>query len=343
MYESYFGLREPPFSVTPNPRFFFTNSSCREAFATLCYGVEQRKGIVVVTGEAGTGKTTLLKMFMHRASASVHASYILDPHLSFAELLRCTLAVLGLEGAGDRLTITRRFYGYLVEQLTNDHLVVLLLDEAQDISDEVLNELTLLSDLENDGAKLLQIVFVGQPEFESKIEQLSFHRLKQRIALRSRLTPLSADEISPYIDFRLTAAGYRGKTIFFNAAVERIAFYSKGIPRLVNVICDNALLIACATSQNVVDAETIEEAADGLQLRARYASPRSFISTATPSRAVGPQAVELHSWHQLAIDVPVAVTSAGCEAKLQPDESRPPDDENLAPDRDGVSAGLPPE
>jgi general secretion pathway protein A len=304
MYEKYFGLREPPFNLTPNPRIFFSHSSWQEAFATLCYGVEQRKGIIVVTGEAGTGKTTLLKMFVQSAGATVQASCILDPHLNFVELLRCAFTVFGLSAdAGDRPAIARRFHDYLLEQLAQDHLVVLLLDEAQDISDEVLNELSLLSDLENNGAKLLQIIFVGQPEFESKLERPLFQRLKQRVALRSRLTPLDDEEIRPYIEFRLTAAGYRGNAIFLDAAVERIGFYSKGIPRLINIICDHALLIACATSQTAIGAETIEDAADGLQLGERYARLSSARLTVPPERVEG--------FHAAPSDISIDVTAPG--------------------------------
>ena len=267
MYESYFGLREPPFNVTPNPRCFFVNSSYQEALSTLCYGIQKRAGIIVITGDAGTGKTTLIKTFLSNAAANIHSSCILDPHLNVTELMRCTLDVFGLSDfAPDRLTVTHQLNRYLTEQLRKDHFVVLLLDEAQGLDDKVLEELIFLSDLEDGGKKLLQIVLIGQPELESRLERSCLRPLKQSVTMRSRLAPLSGDDIQAYIEYRLLAAGYTGKTIFLTHAIERIGVFSRGIPRLVNVICDNALLVACAKSQKVVDAETIVEVADELQL-----------------------------------------------------------------------------
>ena len=282
MYERYFRLREPAFNLTPNPRFFFANASHREAFATLSYGVERRKGIIVITGEAGTGKTTLLRMFVQNPGSTIHLSYIVDPHLKFIELLQCASDAFGLAQSHDRLTMVRQLSGYLSEQLKKDHIVALLFDEAQDLDDEVLEELRLLSDLENAGENLVQIVLVGQSELESRLAEPSFRHVKQRVALCSRLVPLSREEIRPYIEYRLSVAGYTGPTLFATSAIERIALHSKGIPRLINLICDNALLIACATSQNGVGAETIEEVAGELQLGGFGRSPTQSVSTETP-------------------------------------------------------------
>jgi len=148
MYESYFGLRELPFNVTPNPHYFFVNSSYQEALSRLCYGIQERAGLIVITGDAGTGKTTLIKTFLSNAPANIHSSCILDPHLNFAELLLCTLDVFGLSDlASDRLTLTHQLNRYLIEQLRKDHFVALLLDEAQGVDDKVLEELIFLSDL----------------------------------------------------------------------------------------------------------------------------------------------------------------------------------------------------
>ena len=249
MYEKHFRLRELPFNLTPDPRFLYSHPSCQEAFATLCYGVENRKGIVLITGAAGTGKTTLIKLFMEKAAQPVRAACILDPHLTFVELLQCALDAFGVtELNADRVSLMQQFRDYLLDQYSHDHRVALLLDESQDIQDEVLEELRLVSDLEYAGDKLLQLVLAGQPEFESRLQQPRFDQLKQRVALRSRLEPLGEEEIGPYIDFRLRTAGYYESSIFQRAAVQRIGCVSQGIPRLINVICDHALLIACATS-----------------------------------------------------------------------------------------------
>jgi general secretion pathway protein A len=267
MYGKHFGLAELPFSVTPDPRFSYTNSLYREAFASLRYGIETRKGFIVITGEAGTGKTTLLRRLMRSVGATVHTAFIFNTHLGFTELLRLVLNDLEVANSGqDRLTLMAQLNDYLIEQLEKDHIVSVLVDEAQDLSDEMLEELRLLSNLETDRAKLIQIVLMGQPELERKLDQPELRQLKQRVAIRCRLAPLRSDEVAPYIDSRLQTVGYEGKELFDPGSVQKIALYSKGIPRLINVICDNALLIAYATSQRKVSAKIIDEVARDLQL-----------------------------------------------------------------------------
>jgi type II secretory pathway predicted ATPase ExeA len=267
MYGKYFGLVELPFSVTPDPRFCYVNSDYREAFATLRYGIETRKGFIVITGEAGTGKTTLLRRLMHIVEATVHTAFIFNTHLTFTELLRLVLNELGVaSSARDKQTLMARLNDYLIEQLHKDHIVSLLIDEAQNLSDEMLEELRLLSNLETDRAKLIQIVLMGQPELERKLEQPKLRQLKQRVAVRSRLAPLRSDEVASYINSRLQTVGYQGKELFDPGSIQKIALYSKGIPRLINAVCDNALLIAYATSQSKISAKIIDEVARDLQL-----------------------------------------------------------------------------
>jgi general secretion pathway protein A len=267
MYGNYFGLTELPFNVSPDPRFFYANPVYREALATLHYGIEARKGFVIITGEAGTGKTTLLRMLMHNLDSAIHTAFIFNPRLSFTALLRFILTDLGIENpAKDRLKLMEQLNAFLIEQLGKGHIVAFLVDEAQALNDEILEELRLLSNLETDRAKLIQIVLMGQPELESKLDQPELRQLKQRVALRCRLLPLGQHEVGLYIDSRLKTAGYGGKELFVPEAVEKITRYSNGIPRLVNVICDNALVIACAASKKYVSAEMIEEAARDLKL-----------------------------------------------------------------------------
>ena len=267
MYGKHFGLVELPFSVTPDPRFSYVNSDYREAFATLRYGIETRKGFIVITGEAGTGKTTLLRRLMRTVEATVHTAFIFNTHLSFTELLRLVLNELGVaNSARDKQTLMAQLNDYLIEQLHKDHIVSLLVDEAQNLSDEMLEELRLLSNLETDRAKLIQIVLMGQPELERKLEQPKLRQLKQRVAVRCRLAPLGSDEVAPYINSRLQTVGYEGKELFDLESVQKIALYSKGIPRLINVICDNALLIAYASSQSKVSAKIVDEVGRDLQL-----------------------------------------------------------------------------
>src|SRR5919106_5345511 len=267
MYEQYFGFTEPPFSVTPDPRFSYINSLYREAFATLQYGIEGRKGFIVITGEAGTGKTTLLRRFMRSVESTVHTAFVFNPHVDFIGLLRLILNELGIANpAEDKLTMMAQLNEYLIEQLKRDHIVSLLVDEAQELSDEMLEELRLLSNLETDKEKLIQIVLIGQPELERKLDQPELRQLKQRVAIRCRLAPLGNREVAAYIDCRLQTVGYEGNQLFDPGSVRKVTQYSKGIPRLINVLCDNALLIAYTSSKSKVSAKIVEEAAHELQL-----------------------------------------------------------------------------
>ena len=267
VYDKHFGFSDLPFSITPNPRFVYDNPFYREAFATLRYGIEARKGFIVVTGEVGTGKTTLLRAVMHNLESTVHTAFIFNPRLSFSQLLRSILNDLGIsESSQDRLTLITKLNNYLLEQLKKDHIVAILIDEAQDLSDDLLEEIRLLSNLETDSGRLIQIVLMGQPELEQRLDQPHLRQLKQRIVLRCRLSPLPKSEVSSYINYRLKTAGYQGKEIFEAKAVEKIGLNSQGIPRIINVICDNALLIAYASSKRKVSAEMVEEVARDLQL-----------------------------------------------------------------------------
>lgn len=270
MYEKHFGFTELPFNDTPNPRFFFANACNQEAFATLCYGVESRKGFIAVTGEAGTGKSTLLRKLMHDRAPNLRAAYILNSLVTFTGLLKLAMNDLGLPTAdADKVTMIEQLNDYLIRQLQLNRVVCLLIDEAQNLSYEILEEIRLLSNLETQKEKLLQIVLVGQPELERKLNHPNLSQLKQRIALRCRVWPLEAQEVGPYIDMRLETAGYRGSNLFSPEAIEQIVSCSKGIPRLVNLICDNALLNAFATSKSRITAVIIREVTQDLQLSDR--------------------------------------------------------------------------
>jgi len=268
MYNSYFGFRESPFSVTPDPRFFYTNPAYLEAFATLRYGIQAKKGFIVITGEVGTGKTTLLRKLLQNLEDTVHSVFVFNSCLSFPELLQLTLLDLGLTSKDQgKVAMLLELNDYLIKQLKEGHTVTMLIDEAQNLSDEVLENLRLLSNLETDQEKLIQIVLMGQPELRTKLAQPHLRQLKQRVALQCRLNPLTDKEVRPYIDSRLKAAGYEGKDLFHPDAVERIAYYSKGVPRVMNVICDNALLSAYAASQEIVSADVIEIVTRDLELQ----------------------------------------------------------------------------
>jgi general secretion pathway protein A len=267
MYEQHFGFEESPFSITPDPRFFYANSVYLEAYATLSYGIEAKKGFIAITGEVGTGKTTLLRKLMLSLDKTIQTVLVFNTDVTFNELLRVISRDLGLLTAGrDRLGLVEELNDYLIEQLEHGRTVCLLIDEAQHLSDESLEGLRLLSNLETDRQKLLQIVLMGQPELQAKLDQPHLRQLKQRIALRAELARLGDEELGPYINFRLRVAGADNPDLFDNGAIQKIAFYSKGIPRLVNVICDNALVIAFAASQKNISADIIGEVARDLRI-----------------------------------------------------------------------------
>jgi general secretion pathway protein A len=267
MYETHFGFTELPFNDTPDPRFFFANGSYQEAFATLCYGVERRKGLIVVTGEAGTGKSALLRKLMHDGGPNLHIAYISNSLVTFTELLKLALSDLGLlTPAADKIGMIEQLNDYSKRQLQLNNLVCLLIDEAQNLSDDTLEEVRLLSNLETENAKLLQIVLVGQPGLERRLNQVNLSQLKQRIAYRCRIWPLQAHEVEAYIETRLQAAGCKGNGLFSPEAIERIAACSEGIPRLVNLICDNALFHAFVASKSRITADIVEKVTQELKL-----------------------------------------------------------------------------
>jgi general secretion pathway protein A len=292
MYNSYFGFLESPFSVTPDPRFFYTNPIYQEAYATLRYGIEAKKGFIVITGEVGTGKTTLLRKLLRSLENTVHSVFIFNTDLSFPELLQLTLHDLGLVPKdASKVTMLQQLNDYLIKQLKVGHTVAALIDEAQNLSDDALENLRLLSNLETDEEKLLQIVLMGQPELQAKLDQPRLRQLKQRVALRCRLAPLKDEEVGPYIDFRLRAVGYEDKELFHPEAIQQIAFYSKGIPRLMNIICENALLTTYARSEKIVSADVIEEVAHDLRIGSEVQVTKAEPTPAVLVSKTGPEAL----------------------------------------------------
>jgi type II secretory pathway predicted ATPase ExeA len=267
MYDQYFGFQESPFSVTPDPNFFYENPVYQEAYASLRYGIAAKKGFIAITGEVGTGKTTLLRKLMHDFDKTVHFACIFNTLLTFDDLLWVALRDLGVPSERkDRLIMLDDLNTYLVEQFNAGHSVCLLIDEAQDLGDESLEGLRLLSNLETNKQKLLQIVLIGQPELNAKLDKPTLRQLKQRIAVQCKIVPLDEEEVGSYINFRLRVVNYHGKDLFEPEAIQKIALYSKGIPRLINILCDNALLTAFAASQKTVSANMVGEAASDLRL-----------------------------------------------------------------------------
>jgi type II secretory pathway predicted ATPase ExeA len=276
MFESHFGLREMPFGVTPDPRFFYEHPIYLEGLAALVHGIEAKKGFMLVTGEVGTGKTILLRKLMRHLEPRVHFVFVSNSHLTSYGLTELIVHNLGISQKDKtRLEMIQDLNGYLTQELSTGRIVALLIDEAQKLSDEALEGLCDLSNLETDEEKLLQIVLVGQPEVAAKLNKSSLRRIKQRIALHHRLYSLQTPgEVDHYICHRLQVAGYEGPEIFNKEAIEATWQYSGGTPRLINILCDNALAMACAAAKRKVSPYMIMKAATALLLEPGAESPK---------------------------------------------------------------------
>ena len=270
VYTAHFGLRETPFRATPDPRFFYSNPAYREAYATLLYGVREHKGFIVLTGEVGTGKTTLLRRLMDELGPPVRFVLFYNTTLTFDETVEFICADLGLAVDGSsRVQRLQRLNDLLVAEARQGGNVVLLIDEAQNLQPDVLENLRLMSNLETATEKLLQIVLVGQPELDTKLADPALRQVAQRVAIRYRLEPLPHAEIERFIDHRLRLCGRARRDLFTAGAVRRIAAYSGGIPRFINILCDNALLLAYGTDATRVTGAMLDEVVADLRLRSR--------------------------------------------------------------------------
>lgn len=254
MYLDYYGLSEAPFDITPNPRFLFYSAKHREALNHLLYGIRERKGFVQLTGEVGAGKTTICRALLEQLDGQFATALILNPALNADELMKAIAMEFGLEVKGcDRLETIAAFNEFLLKQVEHARDAVLIVDEAQDLTDELLEQIRLLSNLETDDRKLLQIILMGQPELRDRLNNPRLRQLRQRITVRYHLHPLSRIEVNHYIQHRLEISGAKGAPYFTRLALWRIYGYSRGIPRLVNAICDKALLAGFVRQRERID------------------------------------------------------------------------------------------
>jgi len=243
MYEDFYGLKALPFNITPDPRYLFFSRCHREAFEHIIFGITQRKGFIQITGEVGAGKSTICRAVLEELDENTATALILNPVMTGIQLLRSVLRELALDDRGnDRVRLTDRLNTFLLERANADHEVVLLIDEAQDMTPDLLEQVRLLSNLETDDNKLLQIVLVGQPELRDMLAGDSLRQLSQRITVRYHIDPIRRREIEAYILHRLQVAGSNGRPSFTGAACRAIHRHSRGVPRLINAVCDKTLL-----------------------------------------------------------------------------------------------------
>jgi len=268
VYLDYYGLKEPPFNITPNPRFLFFSARHREAFNHLLYGIRERKGFVQLTGEVGAGKTTLCRALLEQLGLRFSTALILNPVLDADQLIKAVAMELGLQTKGmDRLETLAEINRFLLHQAGLGKDTVLIIDEAQDLTPALLEQIRLLSNLETDERKLLQIVLMGQPELRDRLNEHSLRQLRQRISVRYHLNPLRHVETGDYIRHRLHVSGANGAPWFTGPAVWRIYRYSGGIPRLINTVCDKCLLAGFVQQREKIDFRMVGIAINELEGR----------------------------------------------------------------------------
>lgn len=273
MYLNFYGLREMPFGPTPDPKFLYQSARHREALAQLIYGIQERKGFIILTGEIGTGKTTLLRTLLERLDATTPVvdpttpvAYVHNSSLDIEGLLEYVLQDWGVKSTA--VTRAQRLFElneFLIDQHRKGTSPILVIDEAQNLSMETLEAVRLLSNFETTRQKLMQILLVGQPELRDMLNRPELRQLKQRIGLRCHIAPLSPEEARLYIRHRLRIAGATDAGLFTDGAVQRIAEYSRGIPRVINIVCDHCLLSGYADSKRRIETRAVDEAIEYLE------------------------------------------------------------------------------
>jgi general secretion pathway protein A len=260
MYRQFYNLKEKPFEITPDPNFLFLSESHKEALAHMVYAARERKGFTVVTGEVGTGKTTLVQAFLAQLNGKAKTAYIFNPKLSATDFIRYIVEDLGVkEEKHTKGQYIAQLHDMLMKSYSRDEQVILIIDEAQSLPTPLLEEVRLLTNLETPKSKLLQVMLIGQPELNKVLNSHEFRQLKQRVGLRYHMLPLSEEDTQKYIEKRLAVAGAADTRLFSTKALKEIYHYSKGIPRLINILCDNALLAGYATGQKIVGNRTVNE------------------------------------------------------------------------------------
>lgn len=290
MYREFYGLQELPFALTPDPRFIYFTPSHTEAMANLHYGVESGKGLIVVTGEVGTGKTTILRWMMRRLDRTVQVGYVINPRLSVPEFYQHIARLLDVSEWQNKSELLFALGATLESRHARGLRTVLIIDEAHGLSTAVLEEIRLLSNFESDAAKHLQIVLTGQPELRAVLNNPELRQLKQRVALRCEIKPLpSVAETAQYIKARLMVAGATRRDIFSPGAIDYLFRCAAGIPRQINNLCDNALLAGFAANQRQIDRATVEEVAGTFDMLPDVRRGLSPVERVAPAHIFGAQ------------------------------------------------------
>lgn len=287
MYEAHFGLRETPFAITPDPRFLFLTRSHRDALAYLHYGIEERKGFLVMTGEVGVGKTLVVRTLLGQLPDEVQTAIVMNARLGFKQLLYLALADFGLTPPGrSKVDLLLTLQEFLLRIRDRKGNAVIIIDEAQNLSEAALEDFRLLSNLEASNSKLIQIVLVGQTELRGLLERPTLRQLRQRIPGIFDLSRLPVDAVREYVDFRVTVASEgRARALFDDEAMAEIGRRTAGTPRLINQVCDRALLIAYAKGADRVVGSHVREAAEELELATLPSSPSAMLYRSFGSEA----------------------------------------------------------
>jgi len=263
MYEAFFGLNENPFRMTPDARYFYPSAKHTEALNHMVYAIEERRGFVVITGEIGSGKTTLSRVLFQKLDPRTKTAVVRNTHLTAKDLVTATLDELEIphRPGSTKTQMIGKLNGFLIDQLREDNTVILLIDEAQNLKPSVLEEVRMLSNLETDTDKLIQIILMGQPELKSKLWLKALTQLRQRVTLHYHLMPLDEFETVAYIAHRLHVAGGNSAPVFASDALPKIFRHTHGVPRLINGLCDRALLTGYVNETATIGPDIIEEVA----------------------------------------------------------------------------------